>query len=187
MDTLDASLLVDDLRYRCLVAAASYRPKTEQEPYRLGVEERSEVTVVAARKYFRLAEAAAKVDTWVETLVAFFGVPKGTTGAVVHFDEAASGFDVGIQGELPERRTTLLVDWFSNDAYEEFLHVRIISDCFHVQCMIILPSMVASLSLGQDGTPRGRWTSRSRIRPLSVFSVMRASVPFSRGGVTGGR
>ena len=39
-------------------------------------------TVVAARKYLILAEAAAKVCTSVETLVAFSGVPKGTTGIV---------------------------------------------------------------------------------------------------------
>ena len=132
-----------------------------RQPYRLVIEERGEVTVVAARKYFSLAEAAAKIGTWAETLVAFSGVPKGTTGVVVHSDEAASGFAVGMQGELPERRTKLMVDWFSKDAYEECLHVQSISYCVYVECMITLPSMVASLSLGQDGTLRRRWTSRS--------------------------
>jgi hypothetical protein len=132
--------------------------KSEQEPGNHG-----EVwgTVVAARKYSSLAEAATKDGTWVETLVAFSGVPKGTTGVVARFDEAASGFDVGIQWELLERRTKLLVDWFSKDAHEWFLNVQIINYCFYVECIITLPSMVASLSLGQYGTPRGRWTSRS--------------------------
>jgi hypothetical protein len=58
--------------------------------------------------------------------------PKGTTGVVARFDEAASWFDVGTQWELPERRTKLLVDWFSKDAYEGFLNVQIISYCFYV-------------------------------------------------------
>jgi hypothetical protein len=55
MDKPEASLLPDDLRHRCLVAAASYQLKTGQEPYRLVIEERGEVTVVTARKYFSLA------------------------------------------------------------------------------------------------------------------------------------
>jgi hypothetical protein len=45
-----------------------------------------------------------------ETLVAFSKVSRGTTGVVVCLDEAASGFDVGIRWELPERRTKLLAD-----------------------------------------------------------------------------
>jgi hypothetical protein len=68
----------------------------------------------------------------VEILVAFSGVPKETTGVVARFDEAASGFDVGIQWQLPERRTKLLVDWFPKDAYAGFLNVQIISYCFYV-------------------------------------------------------
>jgi hypothetical protein len=57
----------------------------------------------------------------VETLVPFSGAPQGTAGVVVRYDEADSGFDVGIQWELPRRRTRPLVDWFSKDEYEEFL------------------------------------------------------------------
>ena len=76
--------------------------------------------MVAARQYFSLEEAAAKVGTSVETLVAFSAVPKGITGVVVRFDEAASGFDVGIQWELLERRTKLLVDWFSKERMRSF-------------------------------------------------------------------
>jgi hypothetical protein len=46
----------------------------------------------------------------VETLVVFSGIPKGTTGVAVGFDEAASGFGVGIQSELPEWHTTRALD-----------------------------------------------------------------------------
>jgi hypothetical protein len=121
MQKLEAALLSDDLRQRCLAAAVGYRLETGQEPYRLVIEASGEVTVAAEREYFRPEDAAAKVGRRVETLVPFSGVPQGTAGVVVRYDEAGSGFDVGIQWELPEHRTKPLVDWFSKDEYEEFL------------------------------------------------------------------
>jgi hypothetical protein len=57
-----------------------------------------------------MEEAVRKVGTQVETLVPFSGVAKGTTSVVVRFDETGSGFDIGIQWELPERRAKPLVD-----------------------------------------------------------------------------
>jgi hypothetical protein len=121
MERLEAALLSDALRQRCVMAAVAYRLDTGREPYRLVVEESGEVRVTAAQEYFSMEEAAAKVGRRVETLVAFSGVPRGTAGAVVRYDEAGSGFDVGIAWELPERRDKPLVDWFSKDAYEECL------------------------------------------------------------------
>jgi hypothetical protein len=114
-------LLSDDLRQRRVIAALTYRLDTGQEPYRLVVEESGKVTVAAAREHFTMEEAVGKVGTQVETLVPFSGVPTGTTGVIVRIDETGSGFDVGIQWELPERLAKPLVDWFSKEEYKEFL------------------------------------------------------------------
>lgn len=121
MERLEASWLSAALRQRCVMAAIAYRLDTGHEPYRLVVEASGEVTVTAAREYFSMEEASVKVGRRVETLVACSGVPQGTTGVVVRYDETGGGFDVGIAWELPERRPTPLVEWFSKDAYEECL------------------------------------------------------------------
>jgi hypothetical protein len=53
MERLEASWLSDALRQRCVMAAIAYRLDTGHEPYRLVVEASGEVTVTAAREYFR--------------------------------------------------------------------------------------------------------------------------------------
>jgi hypothetical protein len=108
MERIEPLLLPDELQQQCVIAALQYRLET------------GEVSVAAERQYFSFEEATAKAGKRIETLIDFSGVPKGSTGVVVRYDEAGSGFDVGIQWDLTDRSKPL-VDWFSKDEYEEFL------------------------------------------------------------------
>ncbi|MBI1805635.1 MAG: hypothetical protein HYR76_01135 [Ignavibacteria bacterium] len=89
--------------------------------------------------------ALAKIGRRVRTLVAFSGVPKGTTGIVATADIAARHklsdgtriefYYLAIRWELPSKPPVLvrdgnftfirtgrpLVDWFTKDEYERFL------------------------------------------------------------------
>lgn len=122
MERVEVSLLTEEMRQSCIMAAVHYRLDTGHDPFRLVIEESGEVSVAAQREYFGPEEAAGKIGKRIETLVDFSGVAKGTIGVVVRYDEAGSGFDVGIQWDLPERQGRKpLVDWFSKDEYEEFL------------------------------------------------------------------
>lgn len=100
------------------------------------------------RAYFSQAEAETKIGQPVRCLVAFSGVPQGTTGLVVSADLAgwtkpASGeqvevYDVAIRWDLPQpaladrvitgdgealqiQTGQPLVDWCTKDEYERFL------------------------------------------------------------------
>jgi hypothetical protein len=122
MERIEVGLRDDEIRQRCITAAARYRLQTGREPFRLVIEKIGEVSVAAERESCGPEEAAAKMGKRVETLVDFSGVPQGITGVVVRDDEAGWGFDVGIQWEREERQGRKpLVDWFSTDEYEEFL------------------------------------------------------------------
>jgi hypothetical protein len=89
--------------------------------------------------------AMLKIGRRVRTLVAFSGVPKGTTGVVATADIAAKEklpdgtridfYDLAIRWELPTKPPALvrtqsftfirtgrpLVDWFTKDEYDRFL------------------------------------------------------------------
>jgi len=73
------------------------------------------------QEYFTRSEAEARVGRRLRSLVAFSGVPQGTTGTVVSADPAGDGgYDLAIRWDLPGR-TRPLVDWFSRDEYERYL------------------------------------------------------------------
>lgn len=69
-------------------------------------------------QHFTSAEAGAKVGRRVRTLMAFSGVPKGTTGIILEPDDEL--VTLPIQWNLPGRRWQL-VDWFSKWEYEKYL------------------------------------------------------------------
>jgi hypothetical protein len=72
-------------------------------------------------EYFTRVEAEVRVGRRIRTLVAFSGVPRGTTGTVIGADPAGDdGWSLAIRWDIPGR-TRMLVDWFSRDEYERYL------------------------------------------------------------------
>ena len=73
------------------------------------------------RELFDHVAAQTKIGRPVRTTVEFSGVPRGTRGRVIRADRANGGYTLGIEWDLPERRATPLVDWFTRGEYERFL------------------------------------------------------------------
>lgn len=78
------------------------------------------------RSYFSKEQAEAQLGKRIRSLVEFSGVPVGTTGTVVAFDEIyPEGFDVVIEWDLADRlygaQTKPLRDWFTRGEFEGFL------------------------------------------------------------------
>lgn len=97
----------------------------------------------AIPSYFTREEAQAKMGERIRARVELAGVPIGTTGIVVRFDDDVGddGYDLGVLWELPQgpppfafgeleghthvvfRVGKPFIDWFSRDEYERFLAV----------------------------------------------------------------
>ena len=76
---------------------------------------------MSTRRLFDEATAVAKIGRRIHTLVEFSGVPRDTAGQVIRADPSDGGYTLAIQWELAERRAKPLVDWFTQDEYEQFL------------------------------------------------------------------